>query len=89
MDPTRALLQRQRQRLVASVLGHAERTFFAKLTAAEQQAFRSKVLASVDTYHDFMLDLTKVMEDQAPDVNQEAVRLIREMHSAMLGNGVT
>lgn len=79
MDMVRRLLIEQRKRLIASVLGHAEREFYPKLTPKERDDFRTHVLDSIDRYHDLVLDVLKVTKDDAIR-NDEAVDLIRQVH---------
>jgi hypothetical protein len=73
----------QRGRLVASILTHAEREVYPKLTAAECKAFREKVLASVGVYHDFVLDCLHAAGDGAV-VNEDAMRLLRSIQTSLV-----
>lgn len=78
-DEVRELIIEQRKRLVASLLSEAESTLKPKVSAQEWNAFRSKVLDSVGTYHDFILDVLKVSR-RSSVLNEEAVRLIKQIH---------
>lgn len=74
------LLGERRKRLVASILGHAEREFFAKLSADEREDFRDKTLDSIDQFYDLVRDLLKISGDQFV-VNDEALDLLRQIHA--------
>lgn len=76
------LVSARRQRLVASILGHAEREFYDKLSAAQRGEFRAKVLTSVDEFADLVRDLLKVTgEDVA--VNDHVLELLDKIHRAV------
>lgn len=70
----------QRGRLVASILSHAEREIYPKLSAAECKAFREKVLSSVGVYHDFVLDCLHAASDGAV-VNEDAMLVLRSIQT--------
>lgn len=57
------LVGERRKRLVASILGHAEREFFDQLTPIQQREFRGKVLTSIDEFADMMRDILKVAHE--------------------------
>lgn len=78
----RQLCIEQRRRLVGNLMDHAERHLYPKLSPAEQRAYRDKVLQAVGSYHDVVLDMLKAAGPQ-PDVlvNEEALRLLRTIHS--------
>lgn len=59
----RKLVGERRKRLVASIMGHAEREFFDQLTPIQQREFRGKVLQSIDEFADLMRDILKVADD--------------------------
>jgi hypothetical protein len=80
-DMVRGLVTEQRRRLVAGLMGHAEQEFFDVLTPAQRKAFRDKVLASVNAYHDFVLDVIKVSKDDHVR-NEHAVTLIQQVHES-------
>lgn len=82
-DALRKLLVAQRKRLVASVLGHAERELYPRLSADQQKAFRSKVLGAVDAYHDLMLDVLGASEDPTTLLNAEAIALLRDVRAQL------
>ena len=80
---TRLLVQR-RKRLVASIMGHAEREFFDRLTPAQREDFRDKTLDSIDEFYDLVRDLLKISSDQFV-VNDEALGLLRQIHQGVNG----
>ncbi len=73
------LVVERRKRLVASILGHAERTFYSQLTPEQREAFRDKVLSSVDEFSDLMRDMLKVVGEDVM-VNSHALDLIEAIH---------
>lgn len=73
------LVVERRKRLVASILGHAERTFYAQLTPEQREDFRAKVLTSADEFADLMRDMLKVVGEDVV-VNARAVELIEAIH---------
>lgn len=74
------LITERRKRLVASILGHAEREFYDRLDHAEQQAFRAKVLASVDDFADLMRDVVKISTADVV-INDHALDLLESIHT--------
>jgi hypothetical protein len=74
------LITRRRQRLVASILGHAERAFYDDLTVQQQQEFRAKVLQSVDEFADLMRDVLKVASEDVV-LNDHALELLEALHT--------
>lgn len=74
------LITRRRQRLVASILGHAERAFYPQLTAEQQRAFREKTLGSIDEFCDLMRDVLKVASDDVV-LNDHALELLENLHA--------
>lgn len=83
-----ALLTEQRGRLVASIMGHAERNLFPKMTEPEKKAFRLKVLESVGVFYDFCKDALRasaaISEAEGVVLNEDAMRMLGELHSAMV-----
>lgn len=73
------LIGEQRKRLVASIMGHAEREFFVDLTPQQQQDFRKKTLSAIDQFCDLMRDVVKITSDDSV-VNTEALDLLRLVH---------
>lgn len=73
------LVRERRKRLVASILGHAEREFYSSLTPEQQQAFRQKVLDSVDDFADLMRDIIKVSSEDFV-VNAHVAQIIEDVH---------
>lgn len=73
------LIGERRKRLVASILGHAEREFFAQLTPQQQREFRAKVLGSVDEFADLMRDVLKITGEDVI-LNDHALQLLEALH---------
>lgn len=73
------LLVERRKRLVASILGHAEREFFAQLSVQQQQDFRRKTLGAVDEFADLMRDVLKITSEDVV-VNGHALELLEKIH---------
>lgn len=86
-DEVRELIIQQRGRVVAGILQHAERTFYDRLTPAERVAFRQKVLDSVGTYHDLVLDVVKVQRKGSTLINEEVLPLLRAIHGQVTADG--
>lgn len=86
-----SLLIEQRGRLVASIMGHAERNLFADLSEAQKRAFRQKVLESVGVFYDFVRDLTRanaaVNQAEGVVVNEDAMRMLGEIHGLLTKRG--
>jgi hypothetical protein len=78
-DPLVRLIGERRKRLVASILGHAEREFYAQLSPQQQKAFREKTLGAVDEFADLMRDVVRVTGDDAP-VNEHVIDLLEAIH---------
>jgi hypothetical protein len=62
MDPVDFLAARRR-RLVGTLLGYMEENVYDKLSAEEQTALRTQVLAAVNSYYDACLDVVACLED--------------------------
>lgn len=73
------LITERRKRLVASIMGHAEREFYTQLSPQQQADFRRKVLGSVDEFADLVRDLLKVTGDDVV-VNDHVLRLLEQLH---------
>lgn len=73
------LITERRKRLVATILGHAEREFFDKLTTAQQQEFRRNTLQAIDEFSDLMRDVLKVTGEDVV-VNGHALTLLQQIH---------
>lgn len=81
-DIMRRLAGEQRRRFIAAILGAAETsTWWSKLSVQEQKAYRDKVLSSVGNYHDFMLDVIKVSNDDVIR-NEHAINLLQQVHDS-------
>lgn len=81
-DPVVTIVGEQRRRLVGAILGHAEREFYADLTPVQQQAFRAKVLASVGSFGDFVIDVVRGIS-QGSYVNDEVIKMFAEINSQL------
>jgi hypothetical protein len=80
-DIVKRLAIEQRKRLVASLLGAMETSpWWGKLGPTEQRGIREKVLTSIGNYHDFMLDIIKVGNDDG-ERNGYAIELIEAVHA--------
>lgn len=83
MQFVRNLLIEQRRRTIGALMGHIEERVYPRLPAAERKDLRDKVLATVNAYHDICLDILKSSVSDGTVVNEEAVRMLTEMHAAM------
>ncbi len=72
----------QRQRLVGSLMSHIEQQVYPHLPKQAQQALRAKVMQSVGAYHDFILDCLKASVSDGSVANDEALRLLEQIHAA-------
>jgi hypothetical protein len=80
------LVAEQRRRAAGGILYHAEEgEWWAKLTTAERKLFRDKVLASVGSFYDFVLDIIKSTDTDIIN-NEHALRLLEQIHSATHGD---
>lgn len=75
------LIVEQRKRLVASILGYAERSFWSRLSQDEREDFRAKVFDAVGVYTDFTRDLLRVA-DEGVLRNERALEMIEAIHSS-------
>jgi hypothetical protein len=73
------LIGERRKRLVATVMGHAEREFYAQLTPVQQQEFRRKTLTAIDEFADLMRDVLKITSEDVV-VNNHALDLLEKIH---------
>lgn len=78
-DLARSLAIEQRKRLVASVMQYLEEEVYPHLPPEKRRPLRTKVLDSIGTYHDFVLDVIKVNDADAIQ-NDEVLRLLRLIH---------
>ena len=83
MDQTiKRLAVEQRKRLIAGLLNAVEGApWYARLNEAERRTYRSEVMSRVGVYHDFMLDIIKVTDDDSV-LNEHAVTLIEQVHES-------
>jgi len=79
----RNLLGEQRKRLTGAIMTHAEQTFYERLSVKERNEFRDKVLSSISQYHDTVLDILKSSVDDGFMVNEDALRMIAQIHAAV------
>ena len=73
------LIVERRKRLVASIMGHAEREFFDQLSPKQQQDFRRKTLTAIDEFADLMRDVLKITSEDVM-VNGHALELLEKIH---------
>lgn len=66
-------LKARRDRALGSLMGHAERNFFDRLTDVERKEFRGVVLDALNAYHDSILDLWKSDDTMR---NEEVIALM-------------
>lgn len=76
--PIRDFLKARRERALGSILGYAERELWARLSAAERQAFRGVTIDALNGYHDSVLDLVK-SENGNVLRNEEVVGLLERL----------
>lgn len=77
----RNLACEQRNRLVGSLLGYLEKEVYPSLPSVKRKEVRSKVLASVGVYHDFVLDCLGAVVESGSVNNEEVLRLLRALHA--------
>ena len=73
------LIGERRKRLVATIMGHAEREFFSQLSPTQQQEFRRKTLTAIDEFADLMRDLLKISGEDVV-INSHALELLQQIH---------
>lgn len=78
-DQMMRLITERRKRLVATIMGHAEREFFDRLTTQQQQDFRRKTLQAIDDFADLMRDVLKITGEDVV-VNGHALDLLQQIH---------
>lgn len=76
----RSLAVEQRRRLVGSLMEHLERHVYPSLTREQQQAVRTKVMASVGVYHDFILDVLKASISDGSVTNDVALEMLADIN---------
>lgn len=86
-DFARQLAVEQRKRLVGSLMDHLEKRVYPHIPQDERKALRDKVMSSVGVYHDFVIDCLKATVGGDAVVNEEALRLIGEIHTAVRARG--
>lgn len=75
------LVAAQRRRLIAAVMGELEERAYPHLSLDEQQALRRKVLQSVGSFSDFVIDVLRSSQSSSWQVNEEALRVLHEINS--------
>jgi hypothetical protein len=75
----KALAIEQRKRLVGSLMEHVERHVYPHLTQPQQKALRDKVMQSVGSYHDVVLDMLKASVNDGSMVNEHALELLADL----------
>lgn len=87
----KSLAIEHRKRLVASLMEHFERRVLPAMPAnVRSQAlkdYRDRVMQSVGAYHDFVLDCLKASVGETSVVNEEAMRLLEQVHYAVTAGG--
>lgn len=78
-DQMMRLIGERRKRLVATVMGHAEREFFDQLSPEQRQEFRRKTLQAIDEFADLMRDVLKITGEDVM-VNGHALELLERIH---------
>lgn len=81
--PIQDYLAKRRNRCLGSILGNAERDFFAQLTPAQREKFRELVRNSVGSYHDSVLDLVGAEDGVAR--NDEVINLLERIDAQTRG----
>jgi len=81
-DVLTSLVGRQRKRLVATILGAAERDIRGDLSPQQWEALRSKVLDSAAIFGDFVLDLVRAA-NEGSWVNDEAMRVLYAINNGV------
>jgi len=74
------LLGEQRKRAVGALMQHIETHVYPHIPEQAQQDLRAKVLSTVSSYHDVCLDLLKASVRDGMTLNDEALRMIADMH---------
>lgn len=82
--PIRNFLVARRNRVVGSIMGHAERELFPEVSPEKQEAFRTLVRDSIASYHDSVLDLVKA-EDGIH--NEEVVEVLERLDRRLARQG--
>lgn len=83
----RQLAVEQRKRLVGSLMDHLEKRIYPLIPQEERNALRTKVMQSVGSYHDFMLDVLKASVSDGMTGNDEALNLLQQIHAAVRARG--
>lgn len=78
------MLGESRKRMVGSLMSYLETNVYPKLTQAEQEALRLKVLTSVGAYHDCVLDITKASVNDGSITNEYLLDEIYDMFDAFM-----
>lgn len=81
-DIWRSFVGKRRERVVASIMGHVERQpWWKELTDRDRKLLRDKVLSSIGEYHDVILDLLRVIDDNSIS-SPEVVRILDLVHGS-------
>lgn len=80
MEFVRNLLIEQRRRAVGTLMGYIEANVAAKLDRQQNKELRDQVLRTIGAYHDVCLDVLKSSVNDGSVVNEEALRLLGEIH---------
>ena len=87
MSFVKNLLIEQRRRTVGALMGHIEEKVYSRLTPPERKELRDKVLQTVNAYHDICLDILKSSVNDGSVVNEQALELLAEIHTRVVGRG--
>lgn len=88
MNNLRELATLQRGRLVASLLGHLESEVQPSMNPVEWKELREHVLTCVNVYHDFVLDVTRLLgRDEEVIVNEKALQLLDAIYREVRRGG--
>ena len=83
MQFVKRMLIERRQRLVGTLMRYMEDEIYPKLSEPERKDLRRRVLTAVDAYHEVCLDLLKASIDDGMSINDEAVRMLSRLNSAI------
>lgn len=73
------LLAEQRKRALGTIMRHVEVKVYPKLTQAERDELRAKIMGALGQYHDTTLDILKSSVDEGGVVNEEALGILRRL----------
>lgn len=79
------LVVERRKRVVATILGRVEREWLkpGKIKRDEYEEFRTVVLEAINAWHDLVLDIIKVGDEDTMR-NDHAVDLLEQVHRSQM-----